>query len=465
VNFVKKSLLLRKISVVLVMSILVLVFNGCGGGQISAEDQVAEFHAAGPIQPEIDLEKLKAANITGTYRVVVGDIIELMMASALNVITADPSHTLELSIPTICRIHNDGTILVPVIGQIQAVGRTLAEIETSIVDAYYPEYSSQKPSVIARVLNYKTIKTSITGAVDEPGVYELQSDEKSLVSLIMKAGGIVDGGAAFIHIKRPPNSMSSGDPDSNNNDSLDQAPDAKGVSLSVQQDSLTGARTLLVRKDGALVCSEKLADTSEPVRQAIINKISAEYPDMPTNYIAFRLRKLSEVINPDSSGSTSRANGDATLTLPIKGLNIPFADVALQDGFSIVVEPLNQQVFSVVGLVRTSGVFPYPPGVQYNLLQALAFAGGVDEIADPRCVRVYRQKADGSLVDATFKLDGTSFVGAPTVMIRPGDVVAVEQTGRTHLNLMLAEIVSLSASAGTSASYIHHDGRDMRRAD
>lgn len=461
-NFVKECVLLRKISIVLVVPILVLFFNGCKSNNLSTLDQLAEFQLAGPIQPEIDLDKLNTPIITGTYRTVIGDVLELRMASALNVVTAELPDAREVSIPTLCRVYNDGAIIVPVIGQVPAAGRTLAEIETSIANAYYPEYSSQKPAVIVRVSEYKTIKISISGAVEEPGVYKLRSDEKSLVSLLMKAGGIIEDGAALIHIKQHQNLPSPEKTiDSSGNKSSTQAPDANGASLSLGRDPVTNKNILRVRKNGLLVFSGILDSTSESVRQALVGRISTQHPDIPTDYIAFRLRKLFEVTNPDSGGSEPGASGNVTLTLPIKGLNIPFADVALQDGFSVVVEPLNPQVFTVVGLVKLSGVFPYAPNVRYNLMQALAFAGGVDEIADPRFVKVYRQKANGDLIAATFKLNGTSPVGAPAVMIKPGDVVAVEQTDRTHWNLLLAEIVGARATV----SYQVFDGRDFRRTD
>jgi protein involved in polysaccharide export with SLBB domain len=70
-------------------------------------------------------------------------------------------------------------------------------------------------------------------------------------------------------------------------------------------------------------------------------------------------------------------------------MNIPFRDIALANGSVIEVEQINPQVFTVIGLVRRAGAFPYPPKARYTLLDALGFAGGVDEIIDPRFVRVY----------------------------------------------------------------------------
>lgn len=89
------------------------------------------------------------------------------------------------------------------------------------------------------------------------------------------------------------------------------------------------------------------------------------------------------------------APGIETLVLPVRGLNIPFADVALAEGDTIVVEPPREQSVTIVGLVARPGNMPYPPGAHYTLIQALAFAGGLDLMADPRFVSVYRLAPDG----------------------------------------------------------------------
>lgn len=447
-NFVNKSNCAHKCFVVLCITVFVWL-SGCSDLKLTPIDQLEEFQNAGPVQPEVDLDKLSAARTTGVYHVVAGDILELRMSEVLHVQTADLPESLEKPTPLLCRVYDDGTIIVPVIGPIQAARLTLADIETSVIEAYYPKYSASRPAVIIRVAEYKTIRASITGAVKEPGVYELASDQISLVSLIMEAGGIVDSGAAFIYIKQSDGKLSPqyvGN-DIQNSDTSAQVPDARGVTLSLRQDPLTEVHTLLVRKEGALIWSEVVDVTRESQRRAFLNNISTKHPDIAVDYLKYKLCELAEVLRPGSGSHASTANGNSTLTLPVKGLNIPFADVALRDGVSVEVEPLDSQVFTVVGLVYRPGVFPYPPGVRYNLMQALAFAGGVNEIADPRFIRVYRQRPNGQLVDATFKMDGTSPVGAPSVTIKPGDVVAVEQTSHTRRNLLLAEIFSLKAGA------------------
>jgi len=146
-------------------------------------------------------------------------------------------------------------------------------------------------------------------------------------------------------------------------------------------------------------------------------------------------------------------NGENRIVLPVKGLNIPFADAELQDGDIVEVEQINPQVFTVIGLVNKSGTFSYPPGVRYNLMQALAFAGGVDQIAAPRYARVYRQCADGSIISASFRLKGTSPVDAANLIIKPGDIVAVEHTLSTKARLFLAQIFRVTAGVNAFATY------------
>ena len=77
-------------------------------------------------------------------------------------------------------------------------------------------------------------------------------------------------------------------------------------------------------------------------------------------------------------------------------------------------------------------------------MQAIAFAGGLNVVADPQYVRVYRQKSDGKIVDATFQISGTGISDAVSVKIKPGDVVAVEHTDRTRTRVLIAEIIQFN---------------------
>jgi protein involved in polysaccharide export with SLBB domain len=137
-----------------------------------------------------------------------------------------------------------------------------------------------------------------------------------------------------------------------------------------------------------------------------------------------------------------------TLVLPVRGLNIPFEDVVLNDGDSVIVERIDNQYVSVLGLVRLPGRFPYPPETRYTLAETLALAGGLDMVADPRFVSVYRLRSDGTVASATFQLvdpkNQEELTEQLAIFLKPGDVVSVEHTPRTRTNVFFDRVVRIS---------------------
>jgi len=115
------------------------------------------------------------------------------------------------------------------------------------------------------------------------------------------------------------------------------------------------------------------------------------------------------------------------ILLPVKGLNIPFKDVALVGGETIEVERWDPSIFTVMGLVQRPGAIQYPRDSEYNLLQAVAMAGGADPVAGPEFATVYRKKADGEVLAVTFHIRGEEYRQAE-VVIKPGDVISVQHT-------------------------------------
>ncbi len=341
-----KHKLLKAAKVVSVMTLTVsaLLIMGCNPSPSSPE-QLAEFES------KVVATKLSLANSDfgkkasfGPYRLVVGDVVELYMPTVLT--TANPKDPGRTE-PHFCRVEPDGMICLPIVGNIQAEGLTLSEIEASVVNAFYPKHVVSRPAVVAKVNEYRTVAVSISGAVKEPGNFELRNNELSLSSLINKASGIVREGAGAIRINRVDRSE------------------------------------------------------TEPI------------------------------------------------IIPIKNLNTPYIDLALVEGDMVEVEPIDQQVFTVLGMVNKAGVYPYPVGTQYNLMEAIAAASGVDVIGDPRYAKVYRSGTDGELSVITVKIDKNSVANASRLKVKPGDVIAVEQTPRAMTRKIFAEVFRI----GVGASY------------
>jgi polysaccharide export outer membrane protein len=136
-------------------------------------------------------------------------------------------------------------------------------------------------------------------------------------------------------------------------------------------------------------------------------------------------------------------------------------DVALEPGDTVEVETIPANSFKVIGLVNGPGRFEYQAGSKVTLIQAISYAGGINWVADPRFARVYRRDHDGRIVTADFKLsDGITPLGAAATIIKPGDVVAIEQTKETAAMLFLAK--TLEASLRFDVGMIYTMGQDVR---
>jgi protein involved in polysaccharide export with SLBB domain len=246
---------------------------GCGPSLSSPED-VTKFKKAGPIQAAIDFDQL-AKGKPGPYRVIPGDVLEFQMRVELRIVSSElaewlrPAYGLRDIDAYLARVSDSGTITLPIIGDIQVAGKTLAEIEALVKNAYYPKYVVNSPMLFCQVKEYQ-------------GKHE--------------------------------------------------------------------------------------------------------------------------------------------------------------------------RIFTVTGLVNKPDAYDYPPDVQYNLMEALAFAGGLDMVADPRYVKVFRQDADGQVLQATFGIGDKALKKAYALAIKPGDVIYVDHTLRTRMNKFLAAVFHITVGASVDAA-------------
>jgi protein involved in polysaccharide export with SLBB domain len=112
----------------------------------------------------------------------------------------------------------------------------------------------------------------------------------------------------------------------------------------------------------------------------------------------------------------------------------------------------HERIFTVMGLVNKPDAYPYPPDVQYNLMEALAFAGGLDMVADPQYVKVFRQDADGKVIQITFGIGNKALKEAYAIAIKPGDVIYVDHTLSTRINKFLADVFHITVGANVNAA-------------
>ncbi|MSR62043.1 MAG: hypothetical protein EXS08_06330 [Planctomycetes bacterium] len=342
------------------LMLVALLASGCIGARViypvmPTGEELRAFEAAGPADLQADVLTPASMQVAGPYRVGAGDLLSFELPPGVQAgEKASDGSAAPLSVAIKCRVKDDGTVLLPMLGSFAVVGKTPGEIEQDVALEYAkPTNLSGAPSVVVTISEFKTVNVVVIGAVNQPGQHELKSNQLSVVGALMAAGGIK---------------------------------------------SERGARQILVL------------------------------------------------------GGTDEQGQPVTRTLEVMLDDIPLADQALLGGETIVVEPPPERSFTVYGLVKKSGIFTYPPPRRFNLMQALASAGGVDENAAPRYASIYRKRADGSIAGATFKIDGNSLESGSNIVIKDGDVIAVEHTQGSWLRQFFSQVFGFRASVNVSST-------------
>jgi len=323
--------------------------------------ELDEFQAAGPADLVGETLDVAPMLVAGPYRIVAGDLLSVELPSEVQALQSLPDgvQTQAASITVKARVRENGTMRLPLVGTLEAGGRTAGELEQEIAQKLTasPENVNalrDEPGVVVTVAEYRTVAVVVTGAVNQPGQHDLRSGQRTVMGALAAAGGIK---------------------------------------------SERGARAI-------------------------------------------------RVIGSDEQGET------IVRTLSVVLADIPLEDMALVGGETIVVEPPPERQFSVIGLVKRNGNFEYPAPRRYNLLQALATAGGVDEIAAPRYATIYRRRPDGSVLAATFRIDGLNLTDGSNITIKDGDVIAVEHTAGSYLRQFFSQVLGFRANLSATSSTV-----------
>ncbi len=97
------------------------------------------------------------------------------------------------------KVGDDGTVALPLIGQIPAKGQTPAQLEKAIAQTLHPDYV-RDPNVSVEVLTYRPF--FIIGEVNKPGSYPYQSGMTALEAVALAGGFTYRAKTEQVLIKR-----------------------------------------------------------------------------------------------------------------------------------------------------------------------------------------------------------------------------------------------------------------------
>jgi len=151
--------------------VLAIHLVGCSDEvSLPSKEDLARFGEAGPVLPGMSMDRLMTARMHEAP--LPGEVLEIIMPVILQVVTTDEPSAVRADAPYLCRISETGTITLPAVGEITVTEKTLAQIESAIIDAYYPEYTQTRPSVFVRLAEEQELAQplfTVLGLVNRPG--------------------------------------------------------------------------------------------------------------------------------------------------------------------------------------------------------------------------------------------------------------------------------------------------------
>jgi polysaccharide export outer membrane protein len=146
------------------------------------------FLAAGAVRPAGQAQSVE-------YRVGPKDLLEV---TAMGVAEINK---------LVVRVSEEGLIRLPLVGEVDVNNLTQSEVEKKLIKILGEKYLIN-PQVAVFILEYKSKRVSVLGAVEKPGPYELLG-RQTIMSIISQAGGMTrDAGNDIIVIRQLPDGTS-----------------------------------------------------------------------------------------------------------------------------------------------------------------------------------------------------------------------------------------------------------------
>jgi protein involved in polysaccharide export with SLBB domain len=159
---------------------------------LPSKQQLVRFEQAGPAIPTVGMDRLQTARMHEAP--LSGEVLEITMPSILLVVTTDESSAGAADTPYLSRVSETGTITLPAVGEIEVAGRTLAQIESAIIDAYYPKLTPTRPSVFVRLAEQQGLEQplfTVMGLVNSPGNFPYPPSVRyNIMQALGFAGGL-----------------------------------------------------------------------------------------------------------------------------------------------------------------------------------------------------------------------------------------------------------------------------------
>jgi polysaccharide export outer membrane protein len=176
------------------LAVSILLLGGCQSGMVrahrlSAELRVPPAHSA----KQVDLTNLARA-ATRNELIYPGDVLEVDVSAGVEG---------ERNTSKLVRVTEQGTINVPIVGQVSVAGLELTQAERAIYDASRERRIYRNPQVSVFVKHRRSNRVTVMGAVSKPGTYELPASGSDLLAALVASGGLTEDADTLVEIRSP----------------------------------------------------------------------------------------------------------------------------------------------------------------------------------------------------------------------------------------------------------------------
>lgn len=148
--------------------------------------------AVNEINKALSLSAAVSSSSTLDYRIGPDDLIQVTIYNIPEQEARSTPRTV------ILRVSQEGKVVVPLIGEVNVKGLTIADVQSELAKRY-TKYI-RNPQVGVMVTEYRQ-RVSVMGAVQKPGVFEL-TGPKTVIDMLALAGGVTDRAGNQVHVYR-----------------------------------------------------------------------------------------------------------------------------------------------------------------------------------------------------------------------------------------------------------------------
>jgi polysaccharide export outer membrane protein len=180
-----------------------LLGAGCAGpprGQVMLPESPATSSTVSEINTALASAVLQTPTSSADYRLGPEDLLEITIYNIPEGGNTMPQGTTgPIARRMEVRLSQEGTIALPMLGDIPAAGLTAATLERLLRQRY--EEFLHAPQLGVQIKEYRSQQVSVIGAVSKPGMYQLPGP-RTLVDVLSMAGGINERAGEQVHIYR-----------------------------------------------------------------------------------------------------------------------------------------------------------------------------------------------------------------------------------------------------------------------